>query len=133
MELRLISNNAEKEVKLINKITTDELFERAFSVNVTKEEENRTNVMINILGVSKSVQDKNRLYLTLNLIRLGKDYDNSLGRRISKEEYWENDISEPIGSVFIKTDSRNTMIEIYEKRETNNYDNNRLCRNCEGF
>ncbi|GKX65870.1 hypothetical protein [Inconstantimicrobium mannanitabidum] len=132
MELRLISDDGESEVKLIKKITTDELFKKAFAADITKEEEKRTNVIINRLGVHRSVQDKNRLYLVLNLIRLGKNYDNSLGRRISKEEYWENDISESIGNVFMKIDALNENIEIYEKKDMNYY-NSEFCEECEGF
>lgn len=122
MELRLISNNVEIEVKLVAKITSDELFDKAMATDITKEEEDRTSAMMNILDKGNG-SSKDKLYLVLNVIRLGKNYDNTLGRKITKEEYWENDISEPIGSVFIKTDSRNTVIEIYEKREMNNYDN----------
>ncbi|GKX65811.1 hypothetical protein [Inconstantimicrobium mannanitabidum] len=112
MELKIFTNQKMEDVKLVGTLTWNEIFDKAMAVDITVEEKRRTELVMEVME-NRKVNHRDRLYLALNIIRLDKNYDNSLGRRISKEEYWENDISKPIKGVFIKTNFRS--IEIYER------------------
>jgi hypothetical protein len=129
MELRLISDTEEREIRLIGKYKKNDLVAKAMKVEVPQEDNYAIGDIIESLGKQNKWNSILMAYLLVNVLRYNKNYDGFLGKKITREDYLENEMTRSIGKIFVKHDKEKDIIEIYEKGENIN-DNNRICGNC---